>query len=940
MLISTQPSPFAEKTLPMSIPMSAPDSGLFRAAVVALAVAAFLAGCEHDALQAGRDFLKKDDYPAAVIEFKNAVQEKPDSVEARLALADALERIYDLAGTEQHLRKALEAGGDADVLVPRIALLMLDRSDVAKIVNEFKDRHLKSPAADSDLRAAVAAAYVAQKQYASADEQLKAATVATPATKLSRAQWWLAQDKREQALGVLDASLSSSNADWWVLRGLGRIYEANGQREPALQLMERAYKAAPWHRGLMGEYGEFLVGVGQLDAAIAIRARLKKLAPGYYWTHYLDALVLSRQGRLEDSLAAGLKVLSVAPEHLSASLLVAAAELQKNDLLMASKRLEKIAQQYPYSLPMLQLMAESQIRLGKPADAADTIKRGLVLAPTNPRFLSLQAESELARGQAKEATATLTKLSASEPGNGAYLLRLAELSLAAGKRSEASKYLDRTTEADKDNAALRDRVISLALAMGDIARVRQLADYTMKASPKDPRAHLTMAAALDAQKDPVGAWRETSVALDAQPAFQPALSALGMLAKTPEQKADVLARYEKAIQAKPSSAQTYLEYARLLRVQKNDPAARLAILEKGVVALPDSTTLREALVQEHIRSGKPDTALSVAQTGAFANNAPPEATALLASVYERAGSLQQATEAYRKLSVNYPQRADWRLKLAELEIVSNRKKEATTILRALMTERPFDPIPYITLAKLTWPDNLEEALSIARELQARSAQKLTGMLLEGDLLVLANQPDQAIQQFSKAVKAGGSPTANLRIVNVLDGTQKGASAEQELADVMRKFPDDPSVVGFAAQRARAQGQRAKAVELLQKMASRDPRNPIVLNDLAWAQVEAKQPQALSNAQRAADLAPNNPQILDTLGVAQTQAGQHKDAVDTLRVVVNMVPEVAAARLHLAQAYIAAGKTSEASSLMQSLDSKKLNPTEQSDLARMKSQLGA
>ncbi|WP_092757711.1 XrtA/PEP-CTERM system TPR-repeat protein PrsT [Rhodoferax sp. OV413] len=909
-------------------------TSLFRQLTLVTAIAACLAACQEDPMVAGKAHLQKENYPAAVIEFKNAVQANPNSVAARLALADVLERTYDLTGTEQHLRKALEAGGDADVLVPRIALVMLDLNEVAQVINAFKERRLGSPDADSNLRAAVAVAYVGQKQFAAADEQLKSAATKTAATLLARAQLLLAQEKKEQALEVLADPLVGQDAPWWILRGLGRVYEANGRREQAVQFMARAYAAAPWHRGVAGEYGEFLVGSGQVDQAIVIRDKLKKIAPGYYWTHYLDALVLSRQGRTDESLAAALKVLTVAPEHLPANLIVASAEVQKGDLLVASKRLNKIASDYPYSLPLLQMLAEVAIRQNKASDATAAIKRGLGVDPGNARLLSLQVENEVRRGAPKEAIAMLEKLRAKDPQNASYLLRLIELRLAAGDKAGGRKLLDQATLAGQDNPAIQERVVALALAMGDVDRVRQLADAAMRLKPKDPQSHLTLAAALDTQKDSAGAWREVLAALDLQPAFQPALVALGMMAKAPQQKEELRERYGKALQEKSAGASTYLEYARLLQDVKAEPDRIKKVLERGVVAQPASTALRQALVMEQMRAGQADAALSVAQAGAAANNASPDAVALLASVHLQSGNQLMAAETYRKLVTNYPQRFEWRLQLAELEAAADRKREAATLLRGLITDRPSDSTAYIMLAKLTWADNLSEALSIAKALGEKESHQRTAMLLEGDLLFLAGKYDDALQQFGKAAKAGAVPAARLRSIQVLDKAQREDAAEQELADSLRKFPDDPSVIGFAAQRARAQGKPAVAVEFLKKMAAKDASNPIVLNDLAWAQVEANQPEALKNATRAAELAPNSPQVLDTLAMAQAQGGLQTEAIGNLHTVINLAPTAVAPRLRLAELYINAGKPKEATQLMRALDQKKLSVKDKETVSRL------
>ena len=57
----------------------------------------------------------------------------------------------------------------------------------------------------------------------------------------------------------------------------------------------------------------------------------------------------------------------------------------------------------------------------------------------------------------------------------------------------------------------------------------------------------------------------------------------------------------------------------------------------------------------------------------------------------------------------------------------SRNAQATTLLRELITERPFDSTAYIALIKLTASDNPSEALSITRQLGEREPHKLTAM---------------------------------------------------------------------------------------------------------------------------------------------------------------------------------------------------------------------
>jgi putative PEP-CTERM system TPR-repeat lipoprotein len=908
--------------------------------LVATAFSIVLSACGQDPLSAGMGYFKNGDYTAAAIELKSAVQAKPDSAEARLALADALERTYDEIGAEQHLRKAITNGADQNVIFPRIALLMLERKENSKVIQEFKDKKLDSPEANSNIRAAVAVAFLNQNQIPEAKEQLGVAEKTTSIVLLANVQLQLAEGMREQTLAATNASVADSGAPWWVLRGFGRVYEATGDRESAFGFMTKAYESAPWHRGVMGEYGEFLVALGKIDNAQEIANRLKKLAPNYYWTHYLNAQLLSHQGKSEESMAEALKVLRVVPDHLPAALLVSAGELRKGDLVMANTRLQKIATKHPYSVPLLQLLAESQLRLGKKVEAAESIRRGLGVAPNNARLLSLNVDSELAHGRPNAATATLERLNVLFPRNPTYLLRLAEIKNRSGDTLAAKKLLNSAAEAGVESPMVRDRVVAAFLAMGDVDQVEKLADRALQSQPNDPQSHLIKAAAFGARRNEESAWQETLNALALQPTYQPALKALTMLASRPALREQLFAHYEKAVETKGAGEQIYLDYIQIVQTQKADPTDTTEILERAVAEHPNSVLLRQRLSTEYFKKGKSEIALALVQSGASANNAPPEAIALLGATYLSLGDLRLANETYRKLATNFPQRTDWRMKLAELEAERGQKKEASTVLRSLITDRPFDPLPYIALAKLAASDNNQkEAISVAKELGGRAPNQLTALLLEGDLLLQGKQPDEALQTYAQAEKAGAQPAASIRTIQLLDKTNRASIANNELASLMKKFPKDPSVLGFAAQRLRATGRFDEAINMLQTLVAVSPSNPVILNDLAWAQIEAKHPDAIKNAMAASKLAPDNPNILDTLGMAQAASGNRSQAIFSLRMASNLAPKAPTPRLHLAEVLIEAGEKKEAATLLRSIDSKGIDPAERDLLARLTISLG-
>ena len=914
---------------------------------IVIAAIALLGGCspQSDHASRGRQYLEAGQYREAVIEFKNAVQAEPGSAAARVLLADALERTHDLAGAEQQLRKAMEAGGD-DKLVLRIASIQLDRTEFDKLVREFRDRRLADRQDDSSLRAMVAIAHVGQKQPARAHEQLQD-VVDTPVVTLARAQLLASAGRVTEALALLAAPTATNptaaDVPWWMLRATARLAGAAGDQPRALDSMRLAHAAAPWNWGVTGEYGEALVNAGKTDEATAVRDKLRKQAPRHFWTHYLDALLAARAGRIDDSHAAALKALAMSPHHLPASLLAASAELSKGDLLLADKRLQTLAQEHPGSLPALRMLVQSKVRSRKPDEAMAVIGRGLALAPQDVELLTMKADIEWSRGARKEAAATLAGLAAARPGNVDVTLGLAEARAGLGEKLQASRLIEEAAARSAQDATLRGRVVATALRVGYVDQARRLADQGLAMQPDLAQARLTLAAVLAAQQDLAGAWSTTLAVLDREPGHAAALLALSPMARTPAQQDALRARYAKALAAGASHPQLYLQYAALLRVGHGAGQGAvdtpLATLERGLAALPASLPLRDAVVEERFRAGQHDQALATAQAGAAREGAPPQALALLASVQERLGQSQPAIDSYRKLQASQPQQPEWRFRLARLEAAAGRSTEAATLLRTLLKERPFDATIYLELADLALPQNPQEALSIARQMGERAELKGAALLLEGDVLARTGKTEAALVQFAKAARSGMEPAATLRTVRALDAAGRVPHGNEELASALRRFRGNTTVLGFAAQRALDAGRPGDAVALLQQLAAATPHNAMVLNDLAWAQIQAGNVDALANVRRALAVLPNNANVLDTLGMALASAGQRDEAIASLRAASNLAPLAVQPRLHLSQQLLASGDRAGAVAALKAVPASRLDETQKATYAKIKSALG-
>lgn len=895
-------------------------------------------GSASDYLQEGTKYLENGDLTAALISFKNAVQADPGSIEARLALAEALERNGDLPGAEQQLRRALDAGGDADSLVPRIAVLLLDRGESAILIRDFGSRQLKSSVANSDLTALVSLAYLASGLPKKASEQIGQVVEVTPAVRLAQAQIALNSNRRSEAATEMAELLKTGKTPWWVARAASRVFLANEAPDLALQAIRMAYDAAPMNRGVVGEYAEQLIASNRKEEARPLRDKLRRLAPGYYRTQYLDALFLLEEGKQDAAYAAVIKVLAALPEHIPSQIIAASIELERNELASVETRVNKIVSASPNSSEGYRLKAMLEMRRGNTQEASLALDKAIGRAPDDRNLLAMASAFSWSRGDRQAAVRQMSKAAMREPVRADLLAQLAEMLNATGQPSEATKLLNSAMSAAND-AKDRESVFNAALHMKQFAIARDLANKEIETRPKDAEPLLWMAAAVGGEGNEAGALDYTRRALDLRPDYYPALVALAKTANTKERRQDYESRLKKAVDAGTKEPRIYLDQLRVMAQAGVEPEQLGALLDKGVSAAPADIALREAAAQHWIRFGRKEKALSLVKDGEAAMPENARMLALAAHVQESAGELSQSAVKFAQLSERYPDRVDWTMKHAQNQIQAGKNQDAEKILRRLIKLRPEEPAPYQMLARLQVAmKQPKEAQTTAEMLRDKPRQKAAGLILLGDVFAATDRRTEALKAYAEAGVAGVPAVAMEKRVRLLDQTGSSAQAGAELAKWLASHPDDVRGLALAANRASARGDYKDASKYLERIVELDPNNPVAINDLAWSFVMAKNPKALELASKAAALAPQSINALDTLSQAQLNADQRGAAIATARKALVLDAKSSVVRLHLAEMLLADGNKSEAQDLLSGLDEKMLDKEATTRLANLKERM--
>lgn len=912
---------------------------IFAIFFVCLATTLLTASCgSSDHLKDGKSYLAKGDLAAALIALKNAAQSDPQNPAVRTLLGDTLERVGDLTGSEQQYRRAVELGGDASELVPKIAMGLVDRGQMALVVRDFGTTELALPAGDSELRGILAMANLALGKVGQASAELAKATTQTPAVRLARAEFALRERRYQAAITEIEAELQDGKAPWWFWRSASRILADRGSADRALAAIKTAHEEAPWHPGLMGEYAEQLIRANKMDQAKPLREQLKKIAPRYYRTHLIDAMFYAREGRSDDVHIAATRVLEAVPDHVPAQLLAATVEFGRGELAAVEERLKKILAKNPASIEALRMRISLELRRGDRRAALAALNQALRHSPNDPGLLTTAANLAWTNGDKSGAVQQLALALDAAPMQPQLHLRMAEMKHAMGKRVEAMAAIDRAVELSGDSAHLREQVFQVLMRMRLPAKARVWVEKEIVGRPDDPEPIFWLGILLAAEGQKNKALEQTRRALDIRPDYAPALSALARRVASQDGAREYQARLLKAVEMGTRHPRVYIDLARMLSIGGADAARIGEVLERGVNAAPGEIELRQAAVRHWLAWGRADKAEALAAEGEAAQPENIALISLAALVHEVKGNFEQSGKRYRDLSVRFPNGAEWSYKLAASLTRAGKQQEAIDVLKKIVAGTADDPTAYRMLAQLQVDSGRKaDALSTAAMLRDRTKLKVPGLLLQGDILAQAGDNELALNTFSEAEKGGAMEMALAHRIDLLDRSGSRSAASEQINKVIAARPGNVSVLLVAARHEHTLGNLASAANYLKEVLRLQPANVLALNELGWTYVRLGNPEALGIARKAAELAPTNAAILDTLALAYANAGRNDEAESTWRRALGIDPLAAAVRLHLAEWLLKRGRKDEIRGLVMYLDDRALSKDDQRRLTELKGQ---
>ncbi len=827
----------------------------------------------------------------------------------------------DPVGAEVELRKAMEAKHAPDQVVPLLAQALLATGQGKKVMTEFQKVELTTPEAKADLQTSIAMAQAAAGQLDKARQSIDAALALKPdhaATLLVKARLVLAGRDIDGALGLVESVVAKDAKNHEAVKLKADILGLKGDADASLAAYRQAVAAKPdfvaAHAAIVGA----LLRQGKLDEAGKQLEAMKKAVPKNPQTLLVDAEYLYQKKEFKQARDAVQEVLKVAPQHPKALLLAGAVHFQLSSFVQAEDFLARALKQSPEATLARRMLAAIYLRTAQPAKALAVVEPILDDADKDSGLLSLAGEIYMQSGNAQKAEEYFSKAAALDPKNVTKQTKLALTHFVEGKADTAFGELERIASADTGTSADM-ALIATSIKRKDFAKAMKAIDGLEKKQPDNPLVHALRGTVLVAKGDVPAGRKSLEKALSIKAAYFPAAATLASLDLKDNKPDEAKKRFEGVLAADAKNVQALLALAELKARTGGSADEVAAQINKAVQAGPSEPGPRLALINLHLANKDANKAVAVAQDAAAALPERLEILDALARAQQAAGDTGQSLAVYGRVASLMPGSPQPYLKMAEVNAAAKNKEAAIQNLRKALELKP-DLLAAQRGLIMLYLDaqNVPDAQKIVREVKQQRPKEAIGFLFEGDIAASRKAWPDAVAAYRAGLKQAPSTELAVKLYAALYAGGNGPEAEKFATGWLADRAQDGGFRLAMAEAATARKDFSTAVKHYQVLLQAQPNNPVVLNNVAWALGQLKDPRALDYAEKALRLAPNQPAIMETVATLLAEKGDTARALELLQKATTLAPASGELKLSTARVLIKVGKKAEAQKMLEEL----------------------
>ncbi|MGN6702614.1 MAG: XrtA/PEP-CTERM system TPR-repeat protein PrsT [Burkholderiaceae bacterium] len=754
-----------------------------------------------------------------------------------------------------------------------------DKGEFNAAIIQVKNVLQKSPD-DRNARTLLARIYLESGDPASAEKEIRRALElgADRSELLALLGKSLVAQQKYQA--VIDEVTPPAQAavDPGLLAVRGDAYLALGSYENARSCYSSALAAAP-------KLVEAVIGLGKLslmdgDKASAMRlaeqATADGPASGDAWLFLGD--VMRAGGSPAKAQAAYEKAVEAAPRNPAGYIAAAMLDIGSDNFEAAGKRLDAARKRAPQSLLVVYSQAFLDFRRGRYKEAKESIQQVLKAAPDHMPSILLAGAVEYQLGAAQAAQDHLKRFLEKYPGDRYAGQLLTAAYLKSGDTALALKTVQPLLESgDKDM-----RLLALAgdayMKARDFSKATQLFEQAAAASPKTANVHAALGASRLAQGDSAGG----------------------------------IAELETATKLDPTSGQTNLLLILThLRLHQFDQAiSRIAGLEK---ADPQNPVLPNLEGAAYLGKGERDGARAAFGKAASMQQSYFAPVANLAQMDIQDGKSAAAKTRLEAFLRGNGKNVEAMTALAGIAVSERNLPEATAWLEKANAVDPANPDAAAVLAshyvRIGEP---RKALNTAQKLQVLNPDKPKVLDILGQAQLAAGDPASAVQTYKRLLALDQqSAFSHYRLAGAQAAAGNMQDAASALNTALRLQPDyldaQKALIALETQR----GNLDRAVAVARQVQGQSGNRQIGLQLEGNVLMLQGKPQAAAGLYEKAFAEQPSGSVALAMYRAYTATGQEQSADKALLKWIKTHPLDAAARLALADGYLARQKAQDA-----------------------------
>jgi tetratricopeptide (TPR) repeat protein len=662
--------------------------------------------------------------------------------------------------------------------------------------------------------------------------------------------------------------------------------------------------------------------------------------------HYQTALVYLA---LRDGVKASQmlrKAVELNPKHQAAQLKLAAFELGSANTQTvegAQERVRRVLADAPTSAEAMELLAISELRVGKMDDALRDLQRVVDQSPERLRTAFSLAKVRLMENDAPGAEQVLKKAAESMPKSVEPALALAQFYLLIGKKGDAETQVRQAIRLSPRNTSALLSLAAIQVVAGQASEAEQT--YRQISALTDPltkplhavfvfrqgrRDEAIAELAMLARNYPTergirgllvsayattGREREARQVLDkalqSNPKDAEALLQRGELNLQTGKLDQAVADLNYALSSRPESAEAHYGLASVFGLQGKLPMQRQELGE-ALKRNPGFLDARLDLVKVLLKSKDANAALELL------DQAPRSQTTTVGYIAARNWvlmALDKPAELRQNIDAGLAiaKTAEIRYQDALLRFHQKDDGGARKVLEALLVDYPESTQALDLLAETyAATGDMTNALRVVSDYASLRPKSPYLNYLLGTWHLRLKNPQQARQAFAAAADSETEylpPRLLLAEMDLADGHPE--ASRRTLQKILSRHPEDlrsTYLLGLVEDKS---GNRAAAEACYRSVVERDTSNTDALNNLAYLLLFENPDEALKYGQMALEQTPDNAAAMDTLGCVYYRKHVYSSALKYLKQAVDKQP-TAVRRYHLALTYRKLGDQGEAS----------------------------